>query len=330
MRLLRSKAAVAVSVVLLLTVLAFLASLLTPTVELTRFRNSLLAELGTPADFNWTPENLPVGYRAETLDAPAPIRDGAASVQDFETTVDKMTGLVGHLRSKPKKRGPIKSDTLTTYRIIRTEGRGYCADYTQVFNALAHGAKLPVREWGMSFDRFGGDGHAFSEVYDALSGNWVFVDPMHGFFVRSAATGQPLSVLEFRAQLTRPEGFDELEFVPIDDAFMFDSARKAYDYYRDGADQFFLWFGNDVFSYDAHGVVQTFGFSRSVEQLAAIIVGVHPKIRVLGTATNGVEIESLMALRNTVLSLVGLAALLGCIVFAQVLMLAFGRRRSRS
>ncbi|MEO1036269.1 MAG: transglutaminase-like domain-containing protein [Pseudomonadota bacterium] len=330
MRVLNSKKLLFITAVTLLMTLALMATLLTPAIELTRFRNSLLAARGTPAEFAWTPANLPQDFRYETLDAPKLIRDGSVSVSDIDAAVDKMTGIVAHLRHLPKKRGPIQSDTLTTYRIIRSEGRGYCADYTQVFNALAHAADLPVREWGLSFDRFSGDGHAFSEVFDDKVGRWMFVDPMHGFYVRSRATGDVLSVLEFRARLLQQDGLSDTEIVPIDSAFMFDSDRAAFNYYRAGADQFYLWFGNDVFSYDQNVLVRLFGVSRSLEQLAAILIGIHPEIRILETPTNGDEIDALLALSDRVIGLVALSFLLSIVLLVQIVALVRARRRDLS
>ena len=304
-----------------------LQSLLTPPIEMTRFRNSLLASVGQSADFDWNAGQPPADFRQESLPAPAAFRE-IADLGRQQDTVRAMNALVEHLRARPKRRGPIQSDTLETYRIIRAEGRGYCADYTQVFNALAYTAALPVREWGMSFDRFSGDGHAFSEVYDRDAGQWIFVDPMHGFFVRDRASGRPLSVLDFRQRLLDLDSFDSLEIVPIGNAFMFDSPREAYEYYRAGVDQFYLWFGNDVLSYDEHLLVRLLGpISRPLEQLAAILAGVHPKIRILPTASNRDEIDDLFALRTRVIALTAAAALLGMVVLAQAVWLIRERRR---
>lgn len=318
-----------IGIVAMVAVLGVLAALLTPPIEMTRFRNSLLASVGEPAEFDWTADSPPVGFRQESLPAPTPLHDVAA-VSSERDAASAMQILVEHLRIRPKRRGPIQSNTLEAYRIIREEGRGYCADYTQVFNGLAHAASLPVREWGMSFDRFSGDGHAFSEVYDHETGRWIFVDPMHGFFVRDRATERPMSVLDFRERLAGEDAFASIEVVPIGNAFMFDSAREAYDYYRAGADQFYLWFGNDVFSYDNHALVQLLGpVSRPVEQLAAIVTGIHPTIRILPTATNQSEIDALFALRFKVIVLTVIAGLLGLLILVQIIWLA-GTRRSRS
>ena len=314
--------AIIISSVLLALVLAALAELLSPAVEMTRFRNALLADVGEPADFHWSPGRMPPDYRDESTPAPATLTSGVASIGIESDAVTAMAGLVEHLRVRPKQRGPIQSNTLEAYRIIREEGRGYCADYTQVFNGLAHAASLPVREWGMSFDRFSGDGHAFNEVFDGKAEQWVFVDPMHGFFVRDRQSGIPLSVLEYRERLVRADGFRTIEIVPIGSTFMFDSGREAFDYYRAGVDQFYLWFGNDVFTYDNHPLVKVLGpVARPIEQLAAIIAGIHPTIRILTTPTNGPEIKALFKLRTQVIVLALLATLFCLLILFQLFFL---------
>ncbi len=317
-----------VTLLCLSAVAAGLAELLTPATELVRFRNALLASAGTPADFDWTPDKVPAEYRLETLPPPSPL---AESARELATDVDSgalMFGIVSHLRSQPKRKGPIKSTTVEAYRQITQTGRGYCADYTQVFNGLAHALALPVREWGMSFDRFSGDGHAFNEAWDAANQQWVFVDSFHGFYVRDKASGNTLSALEFRTRLLNDDGFDSLIITPIGDAFRFDSPLEAYSYYQKGADQFYLWFGNHVFSYDRHAVVRFFGpVSRSVEQLAAIVAGIHPGIRIFPTDTNRASIDALLRFRSLVIMLTLAAVILALGAVVQLVRLY--RRRPR-
>jgi hypothetical protein len=286
-----------------------LLELLTPTTELTRFRNALLATTGEQDDFNWIPANAPDDFRQETLLPPDVFMEEGRRVRSTtQLTVPTMSELVAHLRNQPKRKGPIKSTTIDAYRQIVDSGRGYCADYTQVFNGLAYASGLSVREWGMSFDRFSGDGHAFNEVFDERAGQWVFIDPMNGFYVRDGADGRPLSALEFRDRLTMHGGFESVEISPIGNTFLFDSGRDAFEYYKAAADQFFLWFGNDVFTYDAHPVVRFLGsVSRPIEQMVAIIWGIHPEIRIVPTQTNQAEIA---ALQRFAYKIIGLAALL--------------------
>lgn len=309
-----------VSLMCLAAILWALLEFMTPATELTRFRNALLANVGEPADFEWVPGNAPAKYKLETLPPPAILADAGREIRSPNSrAMPLMSELVAHLRSRPKRKGPIKSTTIEAYRQITESGRGYCADYTQVFNGLAHSVDLPVREWGMSFDRFGGDGHAFSEVYDENARQWVFVDPLNSFYVRDNLSGRPLSVLQLRDRLTIAEGFKSVDIVQIGETFLFDSDREAFEYYQDGAPQFYLWFGNNVFTYDRHPVVRFLGpLSRSLEQLAAIMLGIHPEIRIVPTDTNSSEIAALLRLRYQVLGLALAACLAGIVVCVQV------------
>jgi transglutaminase-like putative cysteine protease len=212
----------ALSVVLLSVTLLGLWLMLTPAGELVRFRNSLRARVGAPSDFAWTPSNIPPGFLYEQSRPPVLFETIGRQVDARgETSLDTMKLIVAHLRARPKVTGPIRSTSDVAYQEIVNNGRGYCADYTQAFTALAHGASLPVREWGLSFDGYGADGHAFSEVFDTATNRWVFVDPMNAFFVREKQTEQALSVLEFRRHLLSPGGFEDILIVPIGSASFF-------------------------------------------------------------------------------------------------------------
>ena len=84
----------------------------------------------------------------------------------------------------------------------------------------------------------------------------------------------------------------------------FRDERTIVHYYRQGMEQFYLWWGNNVFDYDAHPLVHAgAAVSRSAEQLAAMIVGVHPRIRALPTPANATMLESLVRLRGRVMAL---------------------------
>ena len=321
-----------VTLVFLATALWWLGDLITPATELTRFRNSLLARVGEPSDFDWIPVNIPPDFRNESLVAPAIFVDFAREIgSDNAQAVPLMSEIVSHLRSQPKRKGPIKSTTLNAYRQITEYGRGYCADYTQVFNGLAHSVELPVREWGLSFERFSGDGHAFSEIYDSNARQWIFVDPLNGFYVRDRASLKPLSVLEFHSRLTMSRGFESVDIVPIGQTFRFDSDFSAFEYYQDGAAQFYLWFGNDVFTYDNHPIVQFVGpKSRAIEQLASILLGIHPTIRIMPTDGNSAEISALIRFRYQVLGLTFAAFVLGVLACIQFVRWIGGRGLAKS
>ena len=127
----------------LAAVLALLAtgiSLILPSSEAVRLRNSLIASPGRMSDFLWTPATQPAGF----------LQESASSHPEFAELLAELRGasdqdmlgyaltIARHLMTGPFRGGPIQQDTLTTYRKIIQEGGGYCSDYTQVFNALAN------------------------------------------------------------------------------------------------------------------------------------------------------------------------------------------------
>jgi hypothetical protein len=265
-------------------------------------RNSLLGSVGDAADFEWTPDVIPPDFLQEERRAPQIFADAARRLFPDENgqgpVLERALTIAQHLASGPGRGDAIMSDTEQTYRTIIESGGGYCSDYTQVFNALAIASGLSVREWGISFDSFGA-GHAFNEVYDPSVQKWILVDSFWSLYIRDTTTGEPLSALEFQAALQDDQGFASIRFIPIvENRFGFASALDAWTYYRRAKDQFFLWWGNNVWSYDAHPLVARIGpFSRSLEQLAAISVGIHPKLKIVPTAENQQAITSLFDIR---------------------------------
>jgi hypothetical protein len=275
---------------LLLASLSILGYLVRSPFEITRLRNSLLADVGIAEDFGWSPESPPADYAAENEPAPAEFQQIVQALRfdaSDETELDRALAIARHLTNGDVTTGEaIQSNTLSAYKAITERNRGYCADYTQVFNALNLASGVPVREWGMSFDGFSGDGHAFSEIYDSQLGKWVFIDSFYSFYVVDPITKVPLSVLELRERLKADRETLRAGLVPIDPAaFAFREPRRAIDYYGRGLEQFYLWFGNDVFSYDGNPVVAAAaGFGRPAEQAVAIMIGAHPKIRIVPDA----------------------------------------------
>jgi hypothetical protein len=300
--------------VLLAADLVVLGALLSPAVEMTRFRNALIAEVGAAAEFDWTPSNPPPDFLLESASPPSPFAEvgDALSARAYDAE-GLAIAIIEHMHAHPKSKGRIQSSTLEAYEAIRATGTGYCADYTQVFNALALAARLPVREWGMSFDKFDGSGHAFSEIFDRRSGRWIFVDPFNGLLVRDRSTGRALSVLEFRQRLIDDE-LDRIDVADVGSRHRFDSAREVLEYYRKGADEFFLWFGNNVFTYDQSPVIAPFRVWRPLEQLVGISLGIHPEIRILPTPTNQRDIADLLAFRWYVIVCIGAAVVLGIVL----------------
>lgn len=255
--------------------------------DLVRVRNALIFDVAGDESFAWTPDSIPSDFHLERRSAPAELTSVVGRVTDTSSAGESMfarsLSIADHLVSADHRdAAPIQSDTMGTYKQIVANGHGYCADYTQAFNGLAHAGGIPVREWGMSFDRFSGDGHAFSEIYDVTIGKWMFVDSFYSFYVVDAA-GIPMSVTEFHQSLSDDDSVDSATVVPIDaSAFGFPDGERAKEYYRQGMRNLYLWMGNDVFSYDTHTLLRALASrSRSLQQLAAIGFGLHPRILIL-------------------------------------------------
>ncbi len=285
--------------------------------EQMRIRNSLILRAGAPSDFSWKPGDWPAEFRLERGPLPETFQDaGSLLLEDKGVRGSAWRDaleLAKHLASGPGNGSSIRSNTADAYRAILSERRGYCADYTQVFNGLAYATGIPVREWGMTFDGFGNDGHAFNEIFDSHLDKWIFVDSFYSFFVEDPEAGVPLSVLELREALQSAGPKVRARVVPIEPKrFAFRSSDEALDYYRRGSDQFFLIFGNGVFSYDRHPVIAGLGgLSHAVAQSVAIALGIYPKLVMIPSETNQQMAEDLYRKRNAFFALALLVLLLG-------------------
>ena len=316
----------AISSVLAASTLIFLAWQVKSPQDLVLLRNAVITDLGPPGAYGWTPASVPSGYRRETLPAPEPVNrfvaevaSGHAQASDLDLAIALAAALV---RNRTPGRGPIQSNTLTALQRITIDGAGYCADYTQVFNAIGPAANLQVREWGMSFDGYGGDGHAFSEVWDRDRSKWILIDTFYSFYVRDSR-GEPLSAAEFRTALLDGTA-DNLEIVPIvPGKFAFKDATKAIAYYERGAPRFYMVWGTDVITYDEAAVVRFFSrFSRSVEQVAGIATGKQPRLLIPGDFVDKAAFQKLTLLRL----LIGLFALSAAVALFSLTMVWWGRR----
>ena len=280
----------------------------------TLVRNSLVAQSLDEQAFTWSPDQLPRDYLQETMPPPDWV-SAATSHPDFgrsNKNVERAKVIVERLHAHPFKGSAIRSDLRSTYSLIVNEGRGYCADYSKLFNAFAHSLNIPVREWGFGRDGFG-SGHTFNEVYSYADDKWVFVDSYHGMMVEDARTTEPLSVLELRRALAEPQsGMLKVNFLGDRDHRSFDTEQEGLDYYAWSANYFYLMWGNNVFEYDADSATQVFaGISRALERLAAIALGVYPEIRLLETRGNGNAIRRILTLRFMLIGSVCVLVLLG-------------------
>lgn len=297
---------------IVLGVLALAMSSLAPylggSTELVRLRNaSLLASAGA-SGFDWRPDTMPADFLRE--DGPADEvfveatrqMDLAALPTDWE----RVLAISAHLLSNPRLVGtPIQSDLRATYQRILRDGTGYCGDFTRVFMALGLASGIQVRAWSFSFDGFGGHGHIWPEVWNSQLGQWQLVDIFNNSYF-AAADGAPLSALALREALKRSSA--TLRLLPLVPGARpgYEIEAKAWDYYRRGLPEWYLSWGNNVFSYDRALLVRTLGpMSRSLEQLGAIAQGVYPPIHVLGDPGNAPQVASLVRLRRHLSVVVG-------------------------
>lgn len=301
-----------------------------PATEAVRLRNAFLMEPGVAASVDWSPASPPQGFRWEKRPADERFTALAKTIVGGET--DPFEGglrIARDLLRNAQDRGPIQADLEATYVGITRDGAGYCADFTGVFLGLAHAAGIPAREWAFSFDGFGGHGHAFVEVYDAARGGWRMIDVYNNFYPARIPGGEPMSAMDFRAALKANQPV-ELRRISREGRLGFPIEAKAFEYYRQGLDEWYLWWGNDVFTYEAQaGVRAALPFGRVAEQAVAVVSDAHPHFRVLDPAHVPGRVARMVELRRVLLAmLVAFCVLLaGAVASGGVLLRA--RRRVR-
>lgn len=288
----------------LVLAMSSLAPYLGSSAELVRLRNaSLLASAGI-SGFDWRPDTMPADFFRE--DGPTDEVFAEATRQldlaALPTDWDRVLAISAHLLSNPRLVGtPIQSDLRETYQRILRDGTGYCGDFTRVFMALGLASGMQVRAWSFSFDGFGGHGHIWPEVWNRQLGQWQLVDIFNNSYF-AVEDGAPLSALAVREALKRSSA--TLRLLPLVSGARpgYEIEAKAWDYYRRGLPEWYLSWGNNVFSYDRALLVRTLGLlSRSLEQLGAMAQGVYPPIHVLGDADNAPQVASLVRLRRHLL-----------------------------
>ena len=298
--------------VIVLSVLS-LAPYATSATDVVRMRNALLVVDGPDSDFDWTPSTRPAGFEPDSV-PPDELFAAAVHRLQLDALPDDWSRAVAiseHLltSSKTLVGGAIQADLDTTYRRIVERGDGYCADFVRVFSALAITAGIPVRSWGFSFDGFGGHGHVVPEIWNRQLGRWQMVDVYNNYAVVDLSA-RPLSAQEFRRALLDKTTTVQLRPLAAAARPGYIHEEKAWAYYRNGAPQWYLWWGNQAFAYDRAWSVRTFeGVSRSLAQLGATAQGVHPRIRILATAQNAPQVAALRKVRVHLLIVAGLIAL---------------------
>jgi glycosyltransferase involved in cell wall biosynthesis len=301
--------------------------------ELVRLRNALLYVGAAEPDsvaFSWRPQQVPAGFLQERGPVD-PLFADVAQRLELDTLSDdweRALAISQHLlASQPVlSGGAIQGDLHATYRGIVEDGEGYCGDFVRAFTALATAAGIPVRNWAFSFDGFGGHGHVWSEIWNRQLHVWQLLDVFDNYYF-ARADGRPLSALAFRAtMLSDPRSLRLLPLAPkARPGYTIES--KAWDYFRLGLPQWYLWWGNNVFSYDREPVVRWFaGRSRALEQLAGTATGAHPGLMLLADPENAAERRALERLRWHLLAAV-LASLAGTLAFV-VSMWRWGRARA--
>jgi len=310
-----------------------LAPYLGSSTEVVRMRNALLVVDGPTSDFDWSPAARPAGFALDSA-LPDPMFVDAARRLQLDALPDDWARAVAisqHLLtgSPTLGGGAIQSDLTTTYRRIIEHGDGYCADFVRVFNALAGTAGIPVRSWAFSFDGFGGHGHVFPEIWNRQLQRWQLIDVYNNYAIVDAKN-QPLAAMEFRRALL--EGTAGVQLRPLAGSARpgFNREEKAWQYYRNGMHQWYLWWGEQAFAYDQTWAVRTFdGHARALAQMGAIVQGVHPRIRILATTHNAPQVAAMRRLRTHLLTVAGLGtAAAASMTTCAAVMLVRRRRRS--
>lgn len=326
----RYKVALAANILAIGLALGYLSSLAIPASEATRLRNAMLIDTVTTREVDWSPGRIPTSFKQESM-APSALYVEVIrvlGVSSMGSDWEKALAIASHLTKNAKDLGAIQSDLDTAYRAIVSEGRGYCADFTQVYLGLAHAAGLFAREWGLSFDGFGGHGHAVVEVFDRQRGRWLWLDVYNNVHAVDSVTQEPLSSGEFRAYavgtrphtVVRPNGPGRLGYV---------HNHKLLEYYRQGASEWYLWGGNAVFTYEAHPLVRAGSvIAGPMSQFLAIVAGVHPRILIVPDAGNAMQRARMAALRSTLIAIAGLLLVgSGTAIWLMLKLLRFRARR---
>ena len=246
---------------------------------------------------------------------------GAAGALDAQSSdFERALALVRHLDQPGYPRGGMLAlPSLDTYRAMRDSGRGYCADYTQVFLALAEAAGLSAREWGISFNGYSGAGHALIEIYARELRSWVMLDVFNGLYVSDEAH-RPLSLPALRARLVRGEQAG-LNVEVVADIMPFASPALALHYLDRGMPRAYLWT-------DAHSAGQPQALldaisrrSRAIAQLLAIATGRAPRLVLIPAPEQRPALLELRLLR--------LACITALVSSALLSLLFWQRRRGR-
>jgi len=319
---------------LLLAVVAVLslAPHLTASTDIVKLRNALLLGDNRDVDFNWAPANIPADFELERgpIDpffAEVAERLGLAALPDDWARVAAISRhLLGS--SNTLNGGAVQSDLRGTYSRITKDGDGYCGDFVRTFMAIALASGVPVRAWAFSFDGFGGHGHIWPEIWNRQSRHWQLVDVYNNYYFYETP-GEPLSAMEFRGAML--SGSRTLKMAALDPTARpgWKIEEKAWDYYRSGLAEWYMLWGNNVFTYDRSSLVTLLaGVSRSLEQFGGIVQGVSPALQILVTPENQRQVKALERVRLH-LQIVGAALAISFLIMVISLSRWFWLRRKR-
>lgn len=288
--------------------------------ELVRLRNALSLGEDVQEAQIWSPPDVPADFRQETV-PPDPYfvavaaRLGLAALpDDWARGVAISRHLLG---SAPVLNGgAVKSDLKGTHRAIVEHGDGYCGDFVRVFTAIANAAGMTVRPWAFSFDGFGGHGHIWLEVWNRQLSQWQLVNIFDNHYYLDGRQ-QPLSALALRRAIVSGAAGLQLRALHPGARPGYAIEAKAWDYLRRGVNEWYLPWGNNVFTQDRAWAVRAFsGISRLGEGLGAWVSGAQPSVRLLALPGNEDQRAAMHSLR---LRLFG-AALLGFVGLGLVLL----------
>lgn len=317
------------NVLALAIAVVWLGMLTLPSSKALRVRNAFLLRRGRPEHFAWTPATVPADFRVEQRQAPVTIDAAvqAALVRGTDDDWQRALALVGMLVAHARHEGGIQADLATTFRGI-VAGSGYCADYVRVYLAAARSAGLFCRQWAFSFDGFGGHGHTFVEIYDRQRAAWAFVDVHNNVYAVLAGVDVPIDALALhQALLGSPSAVEFRRAAP--GRLGFPHFDKLLDYYRRGAPQWYLWWGNDVISREQTGPMHAVtSLSGRLAYRVGAALGHLPPLVVLATPDNEQDIVRMEQLRRRVLAATGLCGALAVALCAQVGWQLLGRRHA--
>jgi hypothetical protein len=283
-----------------------------PRTEAVRLRNALLYDgVIKPSELNWSPSETPADFRVEKHQAPPAFVDVTKRPEIASQTDNwsKSLALARTMQVRLEDRGAISARLEETLERITKRGEGNCGDFADVFSALANEAKIPNRRWNFSFDGYGGNGHIFNEVWDNNSKEWRALDVYNNYIFVDAESNQPLSALKFLASL-RGDG-PPSRIVKLNPSARpgFRVPERATNYYRQGASEWYLYWGNDLISLDEHPLIRITDYvSLHLQQLISIAVGARAPIRILMITESLDQIEKLQRLRMMLL-VYGIAAI---------------------